>query len=118
MTTSQMTAEGSNSDRRRWERFTFSETTTAVLHADGQGIPCTLEDLSVGGVLLRAPDAVPATDRIELRHPVAGTFPLRRVWHKDGRYGFNFNFTEQTRQHILQCIALLLHPDQSGERAA
>jgi hypothetical protein len=118
MTFREIADRQSSSDRRRWDRFGFGEATSAILHAEGVDLPCALEDLSVGGVKVRLSTPAPASERLELRHAIAGSFPLRRAWQKDQHAGYCFDLAEESRSHILQCISLFLHPDSGIERAA
>ncbi|NNG03314.1 MAG: PilZ domain-containing protein [Inquilinus sp.] len=99
-------------NRRRAKRCVLDRRTSAVLIVGGERHPCTIEDISLGGMGLCFPAEAPATaEDAVVEHAVAGRFPGRCVWTKGTAAGFRFDRPDNALERELQCIAIMLADD-------
>lgn len=101
-------------NRRRAKRCPIDRRTSAVLVVGDRRYPCTIENISVGGMGLRFAADVPRTaEQATVEHAVAGDFPGRCVWVKRKAVGFRFDRPENALERELQCIAIMLADDDT-----
>ena len=102
-------------ERRRCLRFDLDRATSVTALADGRAYDCRVTDISLGGLRLRFAGAAPAAARIVLRHPTAGELPATRIWQAGNGLGNDlglaFEGPDGELEHLLQCISLILNPD-------
>lgn len=103
--------EDESGDRRRWERYPPDGRTSVTLAAGGHAVAGELLDLSLGGARLRLAEDLPEDDDVVLRHRVAGPFRASPSWRRGDEVGLRFHVPAQTREHALQCAAVLLYGD-------
>ena len=103
-------------DRRRSERFGLDQTTTVTLSIAGRDYRCCLEDISYGGLRVRFEDQVPDGDRVVLEHGFVGKLYGTKAWQGDAALGIEFQTTEGALEHALQCVGLLVSPDDEQPR--
>ncbi len=110
--------EARDGDRRRWDRYAPDVETSVTLASGGQTFDCALLDLSLGGARLRVVEDLPDDGSVVLQHPVAGLFFACQTWRQGGEIGIRFRIPAQTREHALQCAAVLLYDDDETRREA
>lgn len=101
--------------RRQSARFRLADAPVMTLVSDGRRLSCRLVDISLGGVGLRVEAELSACGDLVLEHPVAGAFPLRRVWLVADRLGACFQSDEPKLEHTLRCIQLVLNAKGSPQ---
>jgi hypothetical protein len=106
------------SDRRQWERYPPDGQTSVTLAAGGRAIACELLDLSLGGARLRMAQTLPEDCDLVLQHRVAGLFFAAPAWRRGDEVGLQFRSPVESREHALQCAAVLLYGDQDSGQAA
>lgn len=105
-----------HADRRQWERYPPDGQTSVTLASGGQAFACELLDLSLGGARLRIAADLPEDGDVVLQHRVAGLFFASPAWRREDQIGLRFLSPVQSREHALQCAAVLLYAD--GDEAA
>lgn len=101
-------------DRRQWDRYSPDGQTSVTLAAGGRTYDCELVDLSLGGARLRVDEDLPDESSVVLLHRVGGIFFASTTWRRGNEIGIRFGVPAQTREHALQCAAVLLHGDQDA----
>ncbi len=101
----------SQADRRQWERYPPDGQTSVTLASGGRAFPCELLDLSLGGARLKLAADLPEDGDVVLQHHVAGLFFASPAWRRAGEIGLRFRSPVQSREHALQCAAVLLYGD-------
>lgn len=106
-------------NRRRSKRCPLDRRTTGHLRLGEQLHGCVIEDISLGGARLSFDGPMPEGEELVLEHSVAGCFPGKFVWTRDGVGGFQFDRSDRPIVRELQCIALMVSSDdtQSARRA-
>ena len=99
-------------ERRQCLRFDLDRFTSVTAVAAGRVYDCQVTDISLGGLRLRFAGAPPAEARILLRHPSAGELTAVQVWRAGNDLGLAFESSERELEHLLQCISLILNPDE------
>ncbi len=103
-------------DRRRSERFGMDRTTTATLStADGE-YRCSLEDISYGGLRVRFDSEVPDCGAVVLEHGLVGKLHGTAAWQGGSTMGIELQVGEGELEHTLQCVGLLVSPDEGSSR--
>ena len=101
-------------NRRRAKRCPLDRRTSAVMIVGENRHPCTIENISLGGMGLSFPADPPATaEDAVIEHAVAGRFPGRCVWTKGSTAGFRFDRPDNAIERELQCIAIMLADDDT-----
>ena len=98
-------------ERRHCLRFDLDRFTSVTAAADGRSYDCQVVDISLAGLRLRFAGAPPAATRLALRHPSAGELAAVQVWRAGNDLGLAFESSERELEHLLQCISLILNPD-------
>lgn len=98
-------------ERRRCLRFGLDRCTAMTAAAGGRSYDCQVIDVSLSGLKIRFASAPPAAERIVLRHPTAGKLAAVQVWRAGNDLGLAFETPEPGLEHLLQCISLILDPD-------
>ena len=98
-------------ERRRCLRFGLDRCTSMTAAAGGRSYDCQVIDVSLSGLKLRFAGAPPAAERIVLRHPTAGKLAAVQVWRAGNDLGLAFETPERALEHLLQCISLILNPE-------
>ena len=104
--------EAERAERRQWERYPPDGQTSVTLAAGGRVFDCELLDLSLGGARLRVAEGLPEDRGLVLQHRVAGLFFGAPAWRRGNELGLQFWVRVQSREHALQCAAVLLHGDE------
>ncbi|MEE8507141.1 MAG: PilZ domain-containing protein [Kiloniellales bacterium] len=98
------------SDRRRWPRYALGPSATFTLTADGQTQGCTMEDVSLGGAMLRLDGDTPRNLEMRIEHPTAGRVHANRCWVRDGVMGVEFDPSPRTLELVAYCLESLAEP--------
>ncbi len=98
-------------ERRRCLRFDLDRFTSVTAVAGGRAYDCQVTDISLGGLRLRFAGTPPDKKRILLQHPTAGELAAVQVWRAGNDLGLAFENSERELEHLLQCISLILNPD-------
>lgn len=64
-------------ERRRAPRFNISMPVTVIDAASGRGFPATVDNISLGGVLLLLDEQIPAGSRLFIDLPIAADMSMR-----------------------------------------
>jgi len=101
-------------ERRRHLRFDLDRFTCVTAVAGGRLYDCQVADISLGGLRLRFAGPPPPTDeQIVLRHATAGELTALQIWRSGNELGLAFESSERELVHLLQCISLILNPDEN-----
>ncbi len=100
-------------ERRRHLRFDLDHFTCVTAVAGGRLYECQVADISLGGLRLRFAGPPPAEKLIVLRHATAGELSALQVWRSGNELGLAFESSERELEHLLQCISLILNPDEN-----
>lgn len=111
-----MTAQGATpeqmAERRQWLRFDLARATSLTAEMNGQSYDCCITDISLGGLRLRFSENLPECRQLVLRHHTAGELCGTAVWSGASEIGVAFEKPERDLEHLLQCISLILNPDE------
>jgi hypothetical protein len=91
-------------NRREWPRYTAERSFSLSASIDGEVLPCTVADVSLGGARLIFDTELQAGDIIELTHPDAEPVCCAEVWHSSRELGVAFDFSEASLGLISVCI--------------
>ncbi len=98
-------------NRRRSKRCILDRRTSADVRANDRRYECLIEDISLGGARLRF-DGIPPADReLVLEHAGTGELCCERVWRIDGAIGVRFEKADRQLDRELQCVAIMVSPD-------
>jgi hypothetical protein len=108
-------AKSSGSNRREWPRYRAVKSFLLTVNVDGQVLPCTVTDISLGGARLAFDGKVPAGQTIELSHPDSRTVSCDCVWQDDREVGVEFDFSEDSLGLISICIRNMIDLEQHSD---
>lgn len=97
-----------SSERRRGDRLPVEKRPRLTATSGGRSYDCQVLDVSVHGMRLRFPDAVPDGNVIALDHPVAGTICGRCVWRNGEELGVELLVPSTDLERILRCVYLVI----------
>jgi hypothetical protein len=100
-------------ERRRHLRFDLDRFTCVTAVAGGRLYECQVADISLGGLRLRFAGPPPTEAQIALRHATAGELSALQVWQSGNELGLTFESSDRELEHLLQCISLILNPDEN-----
>ena len=103
-------------NRRRSERFTIDQTTSVTLSTANRRYRCRLEDISYGGLRVRFDHEVPEFERVVLEHRLVGKLFGRAAWQGGSAMGIEFQVAESEIENFLQCIGLMVSPDDGPSK--
>ncbi|MDJ0945913.1 MAG: PilZ domain-containing protein [Kiloniellales bacterium] len=98
-------------ERRHCLRFDLECATCVTALAGGRAYECQVAEISLEGLRLRFAGEPPDAERIVIRHPTAGELCALRVWRAGNDLGLAFESSERELEHLLQCISLILNPE-------
>jgi hypothetical protein len=91
-------------NRREWPRYGAVRSFSLAARIDGRLLPCTIEDVSLGGARLVFDDEIPAGEILELSHPDSRAVSCARIWQDSRSVGVAFDFSEDSLGLISICI--------------
>lgn len=91
-------------NRREWPRYQAEKNFALAASIDGQMLPCTVVDISLGGAKLAFDSAPPSGRTIALHNPDGDAVTCARVWQDDQEVGVEFDFSEDSLGLISVCI--------------
>ena len=105
-------------NRREWPRYRAERAFSLAASINGRLLPCTVEDISLGGARLLFDEALPASHTMELSHPESDPVSCARVWQDDRAVGIEFDFSEDSLGLISVCLRNMIdlerHPETPG----
>lgn len=91
-------------NRREWPRYRAVKSFSLAARIDGRLLPCTVEDISLGGAKLVFDAEISAGQTLELSHDDSYAVTCARVWHDRQAVGVEFDFSEDSLGLISICI--------------
>lgn len=91
-------------NRREWPRYKSVRSFSLAARADGRLLPCTVEDISLGGAKLAFDEELPAGEILQLSHADGRPVTCARVWQDRRTLGVQFDFSEDSLGLISICI--------------
>ena len=104
-------------NRREWPRYAAEKSFALAASVNGQVLPCTIADVSLGGAKLvfdsDLPKAAGEEDAvIELSHPDSEPVHCVPVWRGSREIGIEFDFTEDSLGLISVCLRNIIDLDR------
>ena len=100
-------------NRRRSERFALNRTTTISVSTPDGDYRCSLHDISYGGLRVSFDGRIPGGDQMVMEHGFIGALQGKLAWQEGQAMGIELQVAESELQHALQCVGLLLSPDDT-----
>lgn len=91
-------------NRREWPRYSAERDFVLAANVDGDIIPCTVVDISLGGAKLIFDTGLAGADSFELSHAGIEPVSCSQVWLNDKEVGVAFDFSEDSLGLISICI--------------
>lgn len=101
-------AEADATERRRGDRLPVEKQPHLTATSGGRSYDCHVMDVSVHGVRLWFPGAIPEGNVLALDHPVAGTICGRCAWRKGEEIGVELLVPSTDLERILRCVYLVM----------
>ena len=100
---------GSGAERRRREaRYPLRQAALVDLRIGSVRLASLIEDVSMGGMGLNAPDGLLPAPNVVITHPVLGTLAGRCAWQAGGRMGIALVAPQRELERVLQVLYLVM----------
>lgn len=101
-------------ERRAQRRYPIKSDVAIKVISDEQEYDCVVEDVSLGGLRLRLPEAVEPGLEIEFSHPFLGRFSALSRWSKDSLVGLVIGSQEASVRICVHCLKQLVPAEDTA----
>ena len=111
-------AKSAPQNRREWPRYEAERSFALAASVNGEVVPCTVADVSLGGAKLIFDSTAPEAETIELSHPDAEPVNCVQVWRSERAVGIEFDFSEDSLGLISVCLRHMIDLERQPEVSA